>query len=30
MVIQADKRRLARVIANLLENARYYGGGRST
>jgi signal transduction histidine kinase len=28
LVIQADKRRLARVVANLLENARYYGGGR--
>jgi two-component system, OmpR family, sensor histidine kinase MtrB len=28
LVIQGDKRRLARVIANLLENARYYGGGR--
>ncbi len=27
LVIQGDKRRLARVIANLLENARYYGGG---
>jgi len=28
LVIQGDKRRLARVVANLLENARYYGGGR--
>jgi signal transduction histidine kinase len=28
LVIRGDKRRLARVIANLLENARYYGGGR--
>ena len=28
LVIQADKRRLARVVANLLENARFYGGGR--
>ena len=27
LVIQADKRRLARVVANLLENARHYGGG---
>jgi two-component system, OmpR family, sensor histidine kinase MtrB len=30
LVIQADKRRLARVVANLLENARYYGGGEVT
>jgi signal transduction histidine kinase len=30
LVIQADKRRLARVLANLLENARYYGGGEVT
>jgi signal transduction histidine kinase len=28
LVIHGDKRRLARVVANLLENARYYGGGR--
>jgi two-component system sensor histidine kinase MtrB len=27
LVIQGDKRRLARVVANLLDNARYYGGG---
>ena len=27
LVIQADKRRLARVVANLLDNARNYGGG---
>jgi signal transduction histidine kinase len=27
LVIEADKRRLARVVANLLENARHYGGG---
>ena len=27
MVINADKRRLARVIANLLDNASRYGGG---
>jgi signal transduction histidine kinase len=27
MVINADKRRLARVIANLLDNATRYGGG---
>ena len=26
-VIQGDKRRLARVIANLIDNARAYGGG---
>ena len=26
-VIEADKRRLARVMANLLDNARRYGGG---
>ena len=30
LIIQADKRRLARVLANLLENARYYGGGEVT
>ena len=30
LVIQADNRRLARVVANLLENARYYGGGEVT
>lgn len=27
LVIEADKRRLARVMANLLDNARRYGGG---
>ncbi|HIM85820.1 MAG TPA: ATP-binding protein [Acidimicrobiia bacterium] len=27
LVINADKRRLARVIANLLDNASRYGGG---
>ena len=27
LVIDADKRRLARVMANLLDNARQYGGG---
>lgn len=27
VVVQADKRRLARVIANLLDNAAKYGGG---
>jgi len=27
LVIDADKRRLARVMANLLDNARRYGGG---
>jgi len=26
-VVRADKRRLVRVIANLLDNARKYGGG---
>jgi signal transduction histidine kinase len=26
-IVAADKRRLARVIANLLDNARYYAGG---
>lgn len=30
VVIRADKRRLVRVIANLLDNARKYGGGRAT
>jgi signal transduction histidine kinase len=30
LVIQADKRRLARVVANLLENAKHYGGGDVT
>jgi two-component system sensor histidine kinase MtrB len=30
LVIQADKRRLARVVANLLENAKHYGGGEVT
>jgi two-component system sensor histidine kinase MtrB len=28
-IIRADKRRLAQVVANLLDNARYYGGGAS-
>ena len=27
MVIRADKRRLARVMANLIDNGRFYGGG---
>ncbi|MCB1038491.1 MAG: hypothetical protein KDA94_03005, partial [Acidimicrobiales bacterium] len=27
VVIRADKRRLVRVLANLLDNARKYGGG---
>ncbi len=27
VVVQADKRRLARVVANLLDNAAKYGGG---
>jgi two-component system, OmpR family, sensor histidine kinase MtrB len=27
--VRADKRRLARVIANLLDNARFHGGGAS-
>ena len=27
LVILADKRRLARVIANLVDNGRFYGGG---
>ncbi len=27
MVVQADKRRIVRVIANLLDNASKYGGG---
>ncbi len=30
LVIEADKRRLARVMANLLDNARRYGGGATT
>jgi signal transduction histidine kinase len=30
VVVQADKRRLARVVANLLDNARKYGDGAST
>jgi two-component system, OmpR family, sensor histidine kinase MtrB len=30
LVIQADKRRLARVVANLLDNARHYGAGEVT
>jgi signal transduction histidine kinase len=27
VVVEADKRRLARVVANLIDNARKYGGG---
>jgi two-component system, OmpR family, sensor histidine kinase MtrB len=27
LIIAGDKRRLARVVANLLDNARFYGGG---
>jgi signal transduction histidine kinase len=27
VVVEADKRRLARVVANLVDNARKYGGG---
>src|SRR5690606_12120797 len=27
LVVHADKRRIVRVIANLLDNARKYGGG---
>jgi two-component system, OmpR family, sensor histidine kinase MtrB len=27
--VRADKRRLARVVANLLDNARFHGGGAS-
>jgi len=30
IVIEADRRRLARVIANLIDNARAYGGGSPT
>jgi signal transduction histidine kinase len=30
VVVQADKRRLGRVIANLLDNARKYGQGSTT
>jgi two-component system, OmpR family, sensor histidine kinase MtrB len=30
VVVQADKRRLSRVIANLLDNARKYGQGDTT
>jgi len=30
VVVQADKRRLARVVANLLDNARKYGDGPVT
>jgi two-component system, OmpR family, sensor histidine kinase MtrB len=30
MVIQGDRRRLARVIANLVDNARLHGGGDAT
>lgn len=29
-VVAADKRRLARIIANLLDNARYYAGGATS
>ena len=30
LVIHADKRRLARAIANLIDNARFYGAGDVT
>ncbi|MBI2708325.1 MAG: HAMP domain-containing histidine kinase [Actinobacteria bacterium] len=30
LVVRADKRRLVRVIANLLDNARKYGGGATS
>ena len=30
LVLRADKRRLARAVANLLDNARVYGGGDVT
>jgi signal transduction histidine kinase len=30
VVVKADKRRIVRVIANLLDNARRYGGGASS
>jgi two-component system sensor histidine kinase MtrB len=30
VVVMADKRRIVRVIANLLDNARRYGGGASS
>ena len=30
VVVQADKRRLARVVANLLDNARKYGDGATS
>ena len=30
MVINGDRRRLARVVANLIDNARKYGGGGAT
>ncbi len=30
VIIEADRRRLARVVANLLDNARYYGEGDVT
>ena len=30
MVVQADKRRIVRVIANLLDNAAKYGGGATS
>jgi len=30
LVIDADKRRLARIMANLLDNARRHGGGATT
>jgi two-component system, OmpR family, sensor histidine kinase MtrB len=29
VIVRVDKRRLARVVANLLENARFYAGGAS-
>ncbi|MCU1343960.1 MAG: putative two-component histidine kinase, partial [Acidimicrobiia bacterium] len=29
-IIRADKRRLAQVVANLLDNARFYGGGATS
>ena len=28
VIIDGEKRRLARVVANLIDNARKYGGGR--
>jgi signal transduction histidine kinase len=30
MVMQGDRRRLARVVANLIDNARLHGGGNAT